>query len=101
MFLKKLCYASASILMLALAHHLGASTATAQAPSNAVVCSVANGATPFSGGSNNQIVVTANGDVYASAQNNATMWMHVSNVFSGGATPATTESFGAIKAKYR
>ena len=53
--LKRFFYASASILMLAAAYHLGASTATAQAPSNPVV-GMAEG--PLT------LVVTATGDVY-------------------------------------
>lgn len=43
MFLKKLFYASATILMLALAFHLGANTATAQAPSNPLVAAFDEG----------------------------------------------------------
>jgi hypothetical protein len=89
MFLKRLFYASASILMLALAYHLGASTATAQAPSNPVVAAYSN------------YVVTANGDVYSyPGPSPAVAWSHVANVFSG-ATPAAMESFGALKARYR
>ena len=57
MFLKRVFYASASILTLALAYHLGASTATAQAPSNPVVA-------VFMGSGDNLGVVTANGDVF-------------------------------------
>jgi len=87
--LKRCYYASASILMLALAYHLGASTAGAQAPSNPVVAvDVA------------QIVYTANGDVYK-PDGTGHGWFRGGNVFTGGATSAQTQSFGALKAKYR
>lgn len=92
MFLKKLFYASAAILMLALAYHLGASTATAQAPSNPVVGMTTS---PFT------LVVTANGDVYrASDSVGSGPWSRVSNVF-GSPTATAPQSFGALKAKYR
>ncbi len=97
MFLKKLFYASASILMLALAYHLGASTATAQAPSNSVV---ACGSLQNGGGWLTPLAITANGDAYHGNESGTT-WTRVGNVFSGPATPTTTESFGALKAKYR
>jgi hypothetical protein len=94
MFLKRVFYASASILMLAIAYHLGASTATAQAPGNPVV------------GMAGSDVVTANGDVYVISGipgGTATYshWVLAGNVFGGSPTPATTQSFGALKAKYR
>ncbi len=57
--LRKCFYASASVLMLALAYHLGASTAIAQAPSNSVV----DGWIVSYGGGTLTVVVTANGDV--------------------------------------
>ena len=90
MFLKRLFYASASILMLALAYHLGAGTATAQAPSNSVVAT------------GDGYVFTANGDVYqGGGAGSHSTWTRISNVFTGGPTPTATESFGALKAKYR
>lgn len=99
MFLKRLFYASASILMLALAYHLGATNAGAQAPGNAVVAVVPpDGAGGVSG---NGAVVTANGDIYASSGGSfAPPYRFIGNVFSS-ATPANTTSFGALKAKYR
>jgi hypothetical protein len=90
MFLKKLFFASASILMLALAYHLGASTATAQAPSNPVV------------GISNNNVVTANGDVYTgTGTGSVELWTLVSNVFSGPPVPTRQTSWGALKVKGR
>jgi hypothetical protein len=93
MFLKRLFYASASILMLALAYHLGASTAGAQAPGNSVIAGwyVAG----------NSAVVTANGDVYLGEGGNGIQtWTLYSHVF-GGPVPTTPTTFGALKAKYR
>ena len=56
MFWKKLFYASASVLMLAFAYHLGAINANAaKQSSNAVVAGTSS------------FVFTANGDVYFSA----------------------------------
>ncbi len=91
MFFKKLFYASAAVLMLALAYHLGASTATAQAPSNPVVAMEASGAQ----------VMTANGDLYTSPDPvHGMSYTLVNNVFSG-ATPARQSSWGALKVQSR
>jgi len=90
MFLKRLLYASASLLMLALAYHLGASTAVAQAPSNPVVGMAYGGSAAFA--------ATADGDTYVW---DGTSWRRFGNIFSGAPAPATTQSFGALKAKYR
>ena len=89
--LKKLFYASASILMLALAYHLGATTATAQAPGNPIV--------GFAGA----LACTANGDVYGIAGVDPTYghWNRVGNIFAGGPTPAAQPTFGQLKAQYR
>jgi hypothetical protein len=95
--LKKLFYASASILMLAFAYHLGASTATAQAPSNSPVAMVSGvGGTTMGA---NGAIVTANGDVYATL--NYADWFRIGNIFTGPPTSAPTQSWGALKAKYR
>jgi hypothetical protein len=89
--LKKLFYASASILMLALAYHLGATSATAQAPGNPVVAI----AGPYS------FVLTANGDLYAPAgQAEVGPWVRARNVF-GSPTPAAQPTWGQLKAHYR
>ena len=81
---------SLGILALALAYHLGARSATAQAPGNPVVA-VWNG----------PAVVTANGDVYYNTASTFTgPWTYQGNVFTG-ATPAQQGSFGGLKARYR
>ena len=86
---RKFFYVCAGMLMLAFSYHFGASTATAQAPSNPVV------------GLINGVVVTANGDIYASTNSIVGPWVHTSNVFTGGPTPALHESWGQLKARYR
>ncbi len=94
---KSFFYVTLGILALAVAYHLGASTAVAQAPSNPIV-----GAFGSVGGY--CAVVTANGDVYSTTVNNGNPsdpWARVQNVFSGAASPTTTTTFGALKAKYR
>ncbi len=91
MFAKKMFYVSASLFMLALAYHLGASTATAQAPSNSVVA-----IGPDNG------VYTANGDIYYGGGGAGGHWARTGNVFTNAQPTATqTQSFGALKAKYR
>ncbi len=87
--LKRLFYASASVLMLALAYHLGATSATAQAPGNPVVAGDGLG-----------IAFTANGDVYRNTIADYSAWERVGNVFSGP-TPAQQPSWGEMKARYR
>jgi hypothetical protein len=90
---KSFLHVSLGILALALAYHLGATTATAQAPGNPVVSSV----TP---GTWNHAVVTANGDVYGAYTLNG-QWTFLANVFAGGPTPTTSqESFGSLKVRY-
>jgi hypothetical protein len=81
--LKRLFYASASILMLAIAYHLGATTAAAQAPGNPVAAyGIGPDNDPFA-----NVAVTANGDVYGATSVNGT-WVHGPNVF-GGAPPTS------------
>lgn len=92
MFLKKLFLASASVLMLALAYHLGASTATAQAPSNPVVSSSVVG-------SSRLFVFTANGDVFV-AESATGFWQRYPNVF-GGSTSGATQTWGSVKVQQR
>ena len=86
-------YVAAGLFLLALSYHLGASTATAQAPGNPVVAAVQM---------NGLVVVTANGDVYYNPNNTgpAGYWVHNSNVFSAP-TPAQQQSWGAVKSRYR
>lgn len=96
MFLKKLFLGSASVLMLALAYHLGASTATAQAPSNPIA-NVAYVSWPGNG----LVAMTTNGDSFFSSDNGAT-WQHAGNVFSGGGpVPSRAQSWGSVKVQQR
>lgn len=95
MFFKKLFYASAAVLMLALAYHLGASTATAQAPSNPVVAAFLGASTTPN------TVVTANGDVYTLVSQNGDVYRLASNIFSGAPVPTHQSSWGALKGKAR
>jgi hypothetical protein len=60
--LKKLFYASASILMLAIAYHLGANTATAQSGTQVSGFSASSGSEVF-------WVLTPNGDVFQRIMN--------------------------------
>lgn len=96
MFLKKLFFASASVLMLALAYHLGASTATAQAPGNPIA-NVAFVSWPGNG----LVAMTTNGDSFFSSDNGVT-WQQTGNVFAGGGpVPARTHSWGSLKVGQR
>jgi len=80
----------AGLLCLALAYHLGARSAGAQAPGNPVVALGVN--------SQGQCVsaATANGNVYITVSGG---WAYSSNIF-GSATPAQSISIGQLKAKY-
>lgn len=93
MFAKRFFYVSAAILCLAAAYHLGASTATAQAPGNPVV---AAGDAAWG----ESWVVTANGDVFSTVQPFSD-WSPRGNVFTGSPVPVQQESFGSLKARYR
>jgi hypothetical protein len=90
-------YVCGGIFLLALSYHLGARTATAQAPGNPVV---GIGGWTDGGGNMQPIAVTTNGDVYRSL-NSGAAWQHISNVFSAGPVPASRESFGGLKSRYR
>ena len=76
--------------MLAIAYHLGAGTATAQAPSNTVVAGDGLG-----------FAFTANGDVYRHTDASYSTWYRAGNIFSAGPTPVRQESWGQLKARYR
>ncbi len=101
MFLKKVFFASASILMLALAYHLGAQSATAQGTQTIA---------GFSGSGSHCsgvfYVMTSNGDVYGSAMaggpcgTGQSVPDYIGN-FWGVTTRAATQSFGSLKVKYR
>ena len=93
---RKFFYICAGMLMLALSYHFGASTATAQAPSNSVV-GVSIAATQSLFG----VIVTANGDVYLPGASGPATWYRTSNIFAGSPTPALHESWGQLKARYR
>ena len=95
MFLKRMFYASASILCLAVAYHLGARNAGAQAPGNAIVTALSVGCPTYT-----YTVVTANGDVYGSIDCNSP-WVRLSNVFASGPTAAPTKTLGQIKVEHR
>lgn len=86
MFLKRFFYASASLLMLALAYHFGAGSAIAQAPGNSVVAM------------DGTFIATANGDVYSgSGISSHSTWTYLGNVFGSGPTGARTQTFGSVK----
>jgi hypothetical protein len=92
MLAKRFFYVSAGILCLALAYHLGATSAGAQAAGNSVVAAA--------GG----FVVAANGNVYADPAllqpSNASQWVLAGNVF-GVPVSAKQETWGQLKARYR
>lgn len=91
---KRFFYVCAGIFLLALTYHLGARSAGAQAPGNPVVgCGVA-----AYGGQFGTVAVTANGDFYV--LNNIGTPRYNGNIF-GTPTSTTTESWGAVKDKYR
>ena len=81
-------YVCAGLLCLAVAYHLGATSATAQAPGNPVVAAEPG------------LVYTANGDAYARSGFIPSTFTFAGNVFSGP-TPATRETWGGVKARYR
>ena len=85
-------FVCAGILCLALAYHLGARSATAQAPANPVV-GVAGGGTHL------WFAMTAGGDSYFTPNDGQT-WYRYANCF-GAATPATQETWGGVKSRYR
>jgi len=85
---KPFFYVCAGILMLAISYHLGARSATAQAPANPVVAA----------GLDAVFVYTSNGDVYYTPDGGFT-WQRRSNVFAGP-TPAKPDTWGSVKARY-
>ncbi|MBI1799855.1 MAG: hypothetical protein HYR73_09245 [Candidatus Eisenbacteria bacterium] len=91
-------YGCAGILLLALAYHFGAGSATAQQGS------MVSGFTAVN--STYYIVLTGNGDVYRRNMPGPGFSPGplelMGNFWSGtGPTPATRESFGQLKVKYR
>ena len=86
----KFLYVCAGLFLPAIAYHLEASTATAQAPGNPVVgIAISDYACPF--------VVTANGDTYIST--NGHSCVKLNNVI-GAPTPAQQESWGQVKGPF-
>jgi len=82
---------SLGILALALAYHLGARSATAQASGSTVAAAFGQSPT----------VVTTNGDVYSSTGGSYNgPWVWTANVFSG-VTPVHQQSLGSVKVRYR
>ena len=92
--MKNFFYFCAALLCLSLAFHFGYTTARAQAPGNpAVTLTTASGYS--------DVVLTANGDIYYSPNGALNgPWVHVTNIFSGGPTPALHESWGQLKSRY-
>jgi putative hemolysin len=78
--MKRFFYGSAAVFMLAIAYHLGATAATAQATANPVVGIASQQYSTY-------VVVTANGDIYCASSGPSGPWAHKANVFSGGPTP--------------
>ncbi len=93
---KSFFYVSLGILALALAYHLGATSAQGQvAVSNPVAAAIAN----TGSGQYISAVATANGNIYAAPRVDGP-WHHLGNAFSGS-TPAAQPTFGQLKAQYR
>lgn len=94
---QKFFYVCAGVFLLALTYHLGARSASAQAPGNAVVAgTVANGTVP--------VAITENGDSYAATFSSAIgsyQWFRTGNVFSNSPTAVTPQTWGQVKATYR
>jgi len=97
--LKKLFYACASILMLALAYHLGAGTAQGQ--SGSMVTGFAIGGD--GGNWADCCVMTPSGDVFTRTLGTAgaSPLVYIGNFWNGGPTPAAQPTWGQLKARYR
>jgi len=92
---RKFFLVCAGMFLLALSYHLGAGTATAQAPSNSIVAVI--GTPGFE-----TCAFTANGDVFSSDNpRNTETWRLVNNIFAGAPVPTMHESWGQVKARYR
>lgn len=90
---KRFFYVCAGLLCLAVAYHLGASRASAQAGDRLVAGITYHG---FDG---RLYVVTQGGDVYRERPPTGE-WVFFANVFSAP-TPATQSTWGSVKARYR
>ena len=91
---KAFYFVCAGVFLLALSYHLGAQSAGAQAPGNPVVGIVEDGLNP--GG---LYAITAGGNCCQTG-NGGNTWSLRGNVF-GGPVPAQSQSFGALKSRYR
>jgi hypothetical protein len=80
------------IFLLALAYHLGAVGALAQAPGDPIVGVAGQGGRWFA--------VTANGQTFY-ADYNGTTWTRAVDIFSGSPTPAAQPTWGQLKSQYR
>ena len=92
---RKFFYVCGGIFLLALAYHLGARSAGAQATSDPVVGMSSDG-NAYGG----YLAVTAGGDVYATG-NSGRAWTRVGNVFTSAPTNAKPETWGSVKARYK
>ncbi len=119
--LKKLFYASASILMLALAYHLGASTATAQSglfrvlnPGGPLIIEVGGAVYTFNGSAWEQpslapppvpasSLLVGDSQTYMTVDGTTWVWNNQwqSVPLPGSPTPAAQPTFGQLKAQYR
>jgi hypothetical protein len=90
MLAKRFFFVSAGILCLALAYHLGAASARAQAPGNSAV-----GIAAFQGA---RVAIAANGDTYYLG---AFGWAFSGNIFQGGPVTTQPSTMGQLKARYR
>lgn len=86
-------FVCAGLFLLALAYHLGARSAGAQAPGNPVVA-----ASAAAGGL--IVAVTSNGDVYANEGSIPTPFRYTGNIFGSNPTPAQGTTIGQLKARY-
>jgi hypothetical protein len=83
-------FVCAGIFLLALAYHLGARSAGAQAPGNPLVSG------------DGYAIYTANGDAYVRTNSSAPFtFAYAGNVFTGPPTPATQQTWGQLKSRYR
>jgi hypothetical protein len=96
---KAFFFVCAGVFLLALAYHLGATTAKAQGPGNPIagVAALYTG-----GGYTTPVVVMSNGDLYTTpaAYGAAPPFVLKGNIFTS-ATPAAQQTWGQLKAQYR
>jgi hypothetical protein len=95
-------FVCAGIFLLALAYHLGAQSATAQAGSGVIGPFVNNAQANGEVASGYVWVMTQNGDVFVRGMDTGgnSPLLSLGNYWSG-ATPATRETWGQLKSRYR